>query len=173
MRDARWIEIELDFEDACEHFSGAVKLFEAGGFDKPGMDGYTVKMAFMHAMQSGHTSLETGLLRILDLFDEMRPHGEFWHKDLLNRACMDVGDRIAILSPEICDKADETRRFRNLAVRSYNNFQIGPAKPATDAARILSERLTGYLRDFRMRMDPPEDDGNGDGSGGGMSGGPG
>ena len=31
MSDARWIEIERDFKAACEHFSGAAALFDAGG----------------------------------------------------------------------------------------------------------------------------------------------
>lgn len=160
MSNARWIEIERDFEAAREHFSGAATLFDAGGFDERGIDGYRASMAFMHAMQSGHTSLEAGLVRILDLFGEERPQGEFWHRDLLRRACMAVEARIAILPPDVCHHADETRRFRNVATRNYDNFHIGPAETAVASARILAARLSGCLRDFRTQMDPPEEDGS-------------
>ena len=59
MSDARWIEIEGDFETACTHFAGAVRLFDAGGFEgEAESTSYKASMALMHAMQSGHTSLE-------------------------------------------------------------------------------------------------------------------
>lgn len=158
MSDARWIEIEGDFQAACAHFAGAAELFDAGGFDEPGMDGYKATMALMHAMQSGHTSLESGLVRILHLLGEERPRGEFWHRDLLRRVCMPVGDRGAVLPPDICEHADETRRFRNVATRNYDRFQLDAAEIAIASARVLAEELPECLREFRDRIDPPRSD---------------
>ena len=40
-------------------------------------------MVFTHATQSGHTSLETTLLRILDPFGEEPPTGARWHAALI------------------------------------------------------------------------------------------
>ena len=170
MSDARWIEIESDFQAACKHFAGAADLLDAGGFDDTGLDGYRTSMALMHAMQSGHTSLEAGLVRILNLLGEELPQGEFWHRDLLRRVCMSVEGRGAILPPDICKHADETRRFRNVATRTYDDFRLGAAAIAVDSARVLAARLPGCLDDFRIRIDPPESDG--DGAGSGASGGP-
>ena len=67
MSDARWIEVESDLDGAARHFERAAALFEAGGFDQPGLEGYRAAMAFMHAMQAAHTSLGNGLLRILEM----------------------------------------------------------------------------------------------------------
>ena len=172
MSDARWIEIEGDFRAACTHFAGAVELFDAGGFDETGLSGYRTSMAFLHAMQSGHTSLEAGLLRILNLLGEERPQGEFWHRDLLRRVCRPVEGRDAILPPDLCDHADETRRFRNVATRNYDNFQISMADPAVDAARFLAAHLLDCLSEFKTRINPPGNAGGGDGSGTAASGGP-
>ena len=167
MSDARWIEIETDFQAACAHFAGAAELFDARGFDDPGMNGYKASMALMHAMQSGHTSLESGLVRILQLLGEERPQGEFWHRDLLRRVCMPVGDRGAVLPPDICEHADETRRFRNVATRSYDRFQLDAAEIAIASARVLAEELPECLRVFRSRIDPPESNGSGRAASGG------
>ena len=155
MSDARWIEIEGDFQAACTHFAGAAGLFDAGGFDEAGIDGYKASMALMHAMQSGHTSLESGLVRILALLGEERPQGESWHRDLLRRVCRPVAGRGAILPPDLCEHADETRRFRNVATRSYDNFRLGAAETAVASAKVLAARLPECLQDFKNRIDPP------------------
>jgi hypothetical protein len=42
-------------------------------------------MALMHALQSAHTSLESGLLRVLEMLGEERPVGEDWHAALIRR----------------------------------------------------------------------------------------
>jgi len=65
MTDARWIEIEKDLENAIGYFEKSIALFEMGGFEETGLSGYQAEMALMHAVQSAHTSLESGLLRIL------------------------------------------------------------------------------------------------------------
>jgi hypothetical protein len=59
VNDDRWIEIEDDFASSARHFYNAVELFKRGGFDAPGIAGYSAGMAFMHAMQTGHTSLRS------------------------------------------------------------------------------------------------------------------
>ncbi len=166
MTDARWIAIEDDFQAACTHFSGAARLFDAGGFDESGIEGYKASMAFMHAMQSGHTSLESGLLRILTLLGEEHPQGPFWHRDLLRQVCRPVEGRGVLLPPDVCKHADETRGFRNVATRSYDSFEVAGADVAVGSAAVLAERLVDCLRDLRDQIDPPEDDGGGDGSGG-------
>jgi hypothetical protein len=81
--DARRFEIDADFEAAIRHFRLAVSLYQRGGFDAPGLDGYQAEMALMHKLQSAHTSLEGGLLRILSMLGEERPAGENWHADVI------------------------------------------------------------------------------------------
>ena len=85
MSDARWFEVDSDIEAAVGHCLRSVELYRKGGLDAPGLDGYQAQMALMHALQSAHTSLEGGLLRILEMLGEERPVGENWHMDLIRR----------------------------------------------------------------------------------------
>ena len=39
----------------------------------------------MHAMQAGHTSLESGMVRIMRMVGEVPPTGEDWHADVAKR----------------------------------------------------------------------------------------
>lgn len=156
MRDDRWLEVEDDFVNAAGHFKNAVALFRRGGFDGPGIEGYAAGMAFMHAMQAGHTSLENGLKRILTILNEDHPAGESWHSDLIRRASRDTAKRPAILDAETSSFADETRRFRNIAARSYDGFKPQNADAAVAAAEGLSQRILPELLKFQDLIDPAE-----------------
>src|SRR5690349_4402510 len=103
-------------------------------------------MAFLHAMQSAHTSLESGLVRILEMIGEERPSGDRWHADLIWRAAIDrPGIRPPILGSDLIAAADETRRFRNVASRAYDNFEPAAAIGAVAAARALAAQLGSNL----------------------------
>ena len=49
-----WLTVEDDFRSARDHFFDAARLFEARGFDVPGLEGYAASTAFTQAVQSGH-----------------------------------------------------------------------------------------------------------------------
>jgi hypothetical protein len=103
-------------------------------------------MAFLHAMQSGRTSLESALLRILEMLGEERPAGESWHADLIRRAALDLpGRRPPILGADAAAAADETRRFRSVAARNYDGFRPGEAGRAVTAAETLAGRIAGEI----------------------------
>ncbi len=157
MTDARWIEVEDDFAKAAFHFRNAAALHAEGGYEDEGLAGYRTVMAMMHAMQSGYTSLESGLIRVLDLLGEERPTGEAWHSDLLRRAARRTPTRPPILSPEIFRVADKTRRFRHVAMKSYDLFDPREAGDAVAAAAALAERLLQDLAAFRAAIDPPDE----------------
>ena len=156
MRDDRWLEVEDDFVNSAGHFKNAVALFMRGGFDVPDIGGYAAGMAFMHAMQAGHTSLENGLKRILTILNEDHPAGESWHSDLIRRVSRVTAKRPAILDAETCSFADETRRFRNIAARSYDSFRPQNAKAAVAAAEALAQRMLPELLKFQDVIDPSE-----------------
>jgi hypothetical protein len=161
MSDARWTDVELDVENACKHFRNAAAILDGGGFDQDGLAGYIQEMALMHAMQSGHTSMEGALLRVLDILDEDKPTGDRRHEDLIRRAARPIAGsraRPAILSPDAAAAADETRRFRNKATRGYSSFVASRAAPALEAARHLVEALPRDVARFRQEIDPPSDD---------------
>ena len=156
MSDSRWVDIEDDADVAAEHFRFAVAIYETGDFEAAGLEGYKSRMAFMHAVQSGHTSLEALLLRILDLLNEERPTGDRWHRDLILRACRAMtgsNGRPSIFSQELCAALDETRRFRNLAVRGYERFRIADAEATVAAARLIAERLVEETIRFKGVVD--------------------
>ncbi len=155
MSDARWMEIERDAAAAAGHFARAAALNELGGFDAAGLEGYRAQMAFLHAMQSGHTSLENCLLRILEMLGEEAPTGSNWHADLINRvSTARASKRPAILTGEVATAADETRRFRAVATRGYDNFDPRRSAPAVAAARLLAKDLAATVTEFRNSLDP-------------------
>jgi hypothetical protein len=151
--DDGWIEIDRDKASAVTHFSRAGQIADDPAFEADDLAGYTMQMAFMHAMQSGHTSLENALTRILRLLGEALPTGESWHADLIQRVAIALTSRPAILPPDLAEAADETRRFRNRAVRSYDNFKSERAKPAIQAAARLAAGLSGAIAAFRQVID--------------------
>lgn len=154
MSDARWFEVEKDLASAQDHFGNSVDLYRLGGFGGDDLDAYRARMAFMHAMQCGHTSLENALLRILTLLREEPPDGPEWHADLLARTASPLGSRPAILPRDLQAAADLTRRFRHVATRSYQNFREDLAKPAVEAASTLAQHLPAAISAFRRVIDP-------------------
>lgn len=112
------------------------------------------RMAFMHAMFAGHTSLERALLRVLDLHGEEAPSGRQLHADLINRAGRSLGGRPPILPAPLVKAADRTRRFRHVAAHTYDTFDPADADPAVRAAEELATKLKNALATYRGAMDP-------------------
>jgi hypothetical protein len=75
MSDARWVDVEDDISSSVQHFSRSVEIFERNGFLGDDLSAYMARMALMQAMQSGYTSLEAGLERILEILGEEKPTG--------------------------------------------------------------------------------------------------
>jgi len=154
--DARWLDVENAAREAVGHFKNAVAIYGEGGFNAPGLAGYKADIAFMHAMQSGHTSMESALCRILDILGEERPTGTAWQYDLILRVRSErPGSRPPILGPGAADHADETRRFRHLAMRTYGSFKATEAKKSVVAAKALSRDLPVEIERFKNAIDPP------------------
>jgi hypothetical protein len=156
MSDARWMEVEVDVESALLHFGMALRIFDAGGFDAPDPEGYARGAAFMHAMQSAHTSAEQALIRVLDMLEEEKPTGEQWHKDVISRLSRPLAGKLArpaLLPGDSAKDIDETRRFRKLAVRSYDTFEAARAMPAVAAARRLMVSLGPAFSAFKRAVD--------------------
>ncbi len=154
MSDARWFEIDTAAQAATRHFTWARSFYEKIPGTNAAEDRHLVEMAFMHAMQSGHTSLETALLRVLDLCEEVPPSGATWHADLIKRVASPVDGRPAILTGAIAAAADITRRFRNVAVHAYDGFDFKQAREAVDSAKLLASQLLSEIGRFRQAFDP-------------------
>jgi hypothetical protein len=154
MSDARWFEIDSAVAAAVRHFGGAVSIYEKLTAAQATGDRYMVEMAFMHAMQSGHTSLEVALLRILELCGEAAPTGSSWHADLVRRVASAVGDRPAILDEATARAADITRRFRSVAAHAYDAFDHTQAANAVASATLLISLLPAEVGRFRQAIDP-------------------
>ena len=152
MSDERWAEVDQDIASAIRHFSAAGRLNAEEPVRDDTWEGYKARMSLMHAMQAGHTSLESALLRILDMRGEQRPTGESWHADLIRRAARASDLRPAILPSELAKAADRTRRFRHVAVRTYDQFEPEEAKTAINAAGILAAALQSAIVQFRSAI---------------------
>lgn len=112
-------------------------------------------MALLHAMQSAHTSLESALVRLLRLIGEDVPVGGDWHADLIRRAASAVAGRPAILPADLARAANETRRFRHVAMRSYGSFDATLAEAPVRAAGLLAGGFSAAMAAFRRVIDPP------------------
>lgn len=157
MSDARWLDVEADITSAARHFRYSCSLYDAGGFEEPDLDGYRAQMAVMHAMQSAHTSVEAGLLRLLKLLDEEAPQGDDWHRMLIERLRRPVNgdrERPAVLSHAVAKDLHETRRFRHLVAHSYGDFDVVRAEPSIRAAQRLIASLPDAIETFKYRADP-------------------
>lgn len=154
MSDGRWSDIDADIAAAVEHFSRPVQIYRAAGLHDETMDGYMRRMAFMHAMLAGHTSLEKALLRILQIQREEAPSGSQWHADLIQRAGRATEGRPAILSAALVRATDRTRKFRHVAVRAYDSFDPDDAEPAVRAAEKVAAGLAADIAAYRRAIDP-------------------
>ena len=154
MSDARWFEIERAVVASSKHFMGAVSIYRRLSAPQTPDEQYIAEMAFMHAMQAGQTSLETALLRILDLCGEEAPIGARWHADLIARVGSAVGNRPVILDEAAQRAADMTRRFRGVAAHAYDAFDHTLAAGAVESAALLVALLPAAIAGFRKAFDP-------------------
>ncbi|MDI4239444.1 hypothetical protein AAFX91_17405 [Bradyrhizobium sp. 31Argb] len=178
MSDSRWTDVDRDIDDALRHLGMALRIFDAGGFDAPDLEGYKSSTSFMHAMATGYTSVENAVKRILDILGETPPSGEAWHRDLLERVARPMpgtNARPALFDEEMRRDLLECLRMRHRVRHSdYDEFVPTKAEPTVDAVRRVIKRIKQTIAQFRKKIDPDPSDENdgGDGAGGGASGGP-
>lgn len=153
MSDARWIEIDAAISSAVRHFTGEAEIFDTSR-PSAGLRAYVTEMAFMHAMQAAHTSLESAFVGILGVFGEEPPSGSQWHADLIRRVAHPVNGRPAVLPQELAKAANETRQFRHVAARADDDFDWERAGRAVAAARLLAGELPAAIGRFRGAVDP-------------------
>jgi hypothetical protein len=154
MSDARWADVETDTVATGHHFTLAVRIYREANLRDDTIDGYTRRMAFMHAMHAGYTSMEKVLLRILDMQGEEAPTGRQWHADLIHRAGRATPDRPAILPPDLLPAADRTRKFRHFAAHAYDTFDPDDADPAVRAAEKMAAGFAAAIAAYRQAIDP-------------------
>jgi hypothetical protein len=153
MNAALWTDIMADVASAERHFGGAASLVEAGVLQREGIERYGGEMAIMHAMQAGHTSLEVALRRLLTVLGEPLPTGGETHADLIRRLALPVsGERPAALSAELAQALDVTRRFRHIAIHTYDAFRDEGALQAIHASKTVVRLLRPELEAFRARL---------------------
>lgn len=165
MTDARWADVQDDLERAVRHYDLAVQIYEAGGLsEEPALsdlDLYRNQMALQHAMQAAHTTVESGLRRILVLLGEEPPSGPNSHADLISRVARPLAvpgrERPAILPASVEADLTESRRFRHRATHDYDSFDPGQVAPSIDAARRLASSLWPCIEAFRDQIDPPDE----------------
>ena len=177
MSDSRWSDVEADVEQALKHFGMAIEIFEAGGFDDPGVEGYKSTSAFKQGMDAGYTAVERGIEGILSILGEELPTGRDFHKVLLDRVTRPlIGDhaRPAIFGEDLKQDLLEALRMRHRVRHStYDEFIPHKAEPAVEAARKIIACIRDAIAEFKEKIDPEPKDVNdgGDGAGGGAAGG--
>jgi|GEM_PF-675043 len=155
MNDAVWKLVEEAFEAARRHFELAVALHDRDTMAGASDDAYYAGMAFMHGMFAAHSSVETGLERILELYQETVPAGKTSHLDILKIAAMATPSRPPILDDATFGLLNETRRFRHVAAHSYADFEPVKAAPSVAAARQLALVLPTVFDRFKTAVGDP------------------
>ena len=155
-KPSRWALVHIDFESAAKHFRMASAIYDERELGAV-FDGYVRANAFMHAIQAGHTSLESGLLRIFKTLGEPAPHDiDDGHDAIVRQAFEPVEGRPSILPPELFRDVNRTRRARNLAAKDYDNFDMDRAAGTAEAADKLAAALPSAIQAFVKRIDPPK-----------------
>lgn len=151
--DARWIDVRQDAEAAARHFLSGARVFRAGGLT--GQDSLDGVMTLLHYMQSAHTSLESALVRVLQVLDEAPPTGADWHARLITRCATAIpGSRGAILPRSLAADAQETRAFRHLAMHGYDvTFDPFKGASAIEAGLRLAEAFPARIEAFSREVD--------------------
>jgi hypothetical protein len=165
MSDSRWSDVEADIEQALMHFGMAIDIFQAGGFDNPGIEGYKSTSAFKQGMDSGYTAVERAIEGILGILGEEPPSGRDFHKVLLDRVTRPLGGdhaRPAIFDEHLKKDLLETLRMRHrVRHSSYDEFIPHKAEPSIDAARNIVARIRETIDDFKKKIDPDPTSENG------------
>lgn len=152
-----WSGAKEDIASAVGHFDKATRVLECEVISQDAdLPQYVLNNAFMHALQSGHTSLEASLRKIFAIIDEPTAGNvPNWHDPLVSQAFASNAERPAILPPRLRAFVDETRRARNLFTRGYDSFLPERAQATIDAAKELAVELEGAIDVFINAMEPP------------------
>lgn len=157
MTDDRWIEVRADFQSATKHFETAQRLYVRGTTVTDEEQEHVFALAFMHAMQAGHTSMESGMVRIMNLVQEDVPSGDQWHADVVKRMSQAIdGKRPAFLDPRLAKAANETRTFRHVASHTYDDFNWAEARRPVEAAQVIAASLMNVFLQFQQKLDPAD-----------------
>jgi hypothetical protein len=154
VNDTRWSDVSTDLAAARWHLSNAIRLFDQGGLTGDDLEAYRQQMALLHAMQSGYTSLEAGLLRVLQILGEAQPAGPDWHAALIRRVCRHGPGRPAIFEADLCRDLEMLRAFRHVATHVYDAFDSSRASLAVDAARRAEPQIEDQFARFVAVIDP-------------------
>jgi len=153
--DSRWSDVEADIKQALLHFEMAIQIFQAGGFEDSGMEGYKSTSAFKQGMDAGYSAVERAIEGVLGILGEELPTGRDYHKVLLDRVARPLtGDhaRPAIFDEDLRQDLLETLRMRHRARHSsYDEFIPRKAEPSVDAARKILLRLRDAVEEFKKR----------------------
>ena len=151
-----WGDIDRDIASSRHHFEMGVALFAELREAAPGRDLYVRTMSFLHAMQSGYTSFEAGMKRLLAMLDEPLPKGAEWHKALVDRLSEPApGSRPALLDEATLGRAVKgLLRFRHVAAHTYDDFDEDRAALAVRDAETFLAGIGPALARFRAVIDP-------------------
>jgi hypothetical protein len=70
IKTKKWIQVNDEFSRASHHFAKASALFSQGDLTSTTLDSDRARKAFVQALLSGHTALQSGLSQIMVVFHE-------------------------------------------------------------------------------------------------------
>lgn len=157
MSDARWRDVQRNLTSAERNIAFAITVFEADELRSGTYAAERSRQAFMHALQTGYTSIETAFRRTLAILGEAEPTGPDWHRSLLERIAEPIpGSRPALVGLDLYAALNELLRFRHVAMHAYDSFEPERAASAVSAARSVFPALSDQIGEFRRTIDPDD-----------------
>ena len=109
--------------------------------------------SLMHFFQTGYSSIESALMRLLIISGESLPIGDNKQRKVLTRAVSDYSDiRPAIISNKMEISLDILRVFRHSAIHNYESFVPESSELAQRSAKYVASNVQNEFQIFLQRM---------------------
>lgn len=146
----QWLAINQDFDQAIQHLSLSIELFEGRSLLDPGFKRPVARMGLMQAMQMGYNYFEHGLEKIIISNDEYVTDSPNWSRDLIDHAAAELpGIRPPIITENMHQHCKVMIDFRNIIHTSDEFFTKKQTSDAVKAAKSLLRDLKMEHRSFR------------------------
>ena len=111
------IKVEFEISQIDKLLSESQPLQDLCKLKKPDFIELSAAAMVLHSFYNG---IENIIVMILKGYGEVLPIGYNWHMELLEKTCIQCGNRKIIFNSELKSQLEEYRKFRHLVRHIYN-----------------------------------------------------
>jgi hypothetical protein len=151
-----WFEVIEDLKSGIHHLGKSREIFQLiKKSDRVEIDAYIIEMAFMHSLQCGYHSIESGLTRALKNFNESMPDTPIHHEDVIRRCKAEMtGSRPPIISDEMFKNLRNLKTYVYVATKSHHELEIERAEVAVKYAGYVEKNIMKEMHRLIKQTDP-------------------